>query len=309
MSDAKTVRVRVPATCANCGPGFDSIGFALAMYNELTLSLTEEEGVNFVITGDGAENIPKNEHNIVWRSVRYLLDRTRYGSIYKGGTITMNNTVPLSRGLGSSATAIVAGLEAANAFIGNVFGKRDILQFATKLEGHPDNVAPAIFGGFTVSTRYRDRVQTLSFLPRLRLKFVAAVPDFTLSTKSAREVLPSSVSMEDAVYNISRASMLVGALMSGNPYFLRNSLYDRIHEPYRCGLIPGMKSVLYAAKKAGAIGATLSGAGPTLMAYVSENDNTAEAVANAMVEAFQNNGIKSEAHILNLDTRGAYYYE
>lgn len=306
MDDAKSVSVKVPATSANCGPGFDSIGFACTMYNELTLSLTETEGLSFTVTGDGAETVPKDEHNIVWRSVRYLLDRTRYGSLYKGGSITMNNAVPLSRGLGSSATAIVAGLKAANAFIGNEFGRRDLLQFATRIEGHPDNVAPAIFGGFTVSVTYKGRVQTFSFLPKLRLKFVAAVPNFTLSTRAARDVLPEKISREDAIFNISRASMLVGALMSGNSYFLRQSLYDAIHEPYRASLIPGMRDVLYAARKNGAIGATLSGAGPTLMAYVLERDNAAEAVADAMVEAFEKNGVKSKAYILSLDTRGAY---
>lgn len=306
MAEARTVRIKVPATSANCGPGFDCIGFACTMYNEITLSLSEKPGVEFTITGDGAEAIPKDEHNIVWRSARYLLERTRYGSVYKGGVITMHNSVPLSRGLGSSATAIVAGLKAANVFIGNEFGRRDLLQMATKIEGHPDNVAPAIFGGFTASVVYKGRVQTLSFIPKLRLKFVAAVPDFTLSTKAAREVLPEKVSREDAIFNISRASMLIGALMSGNPYYLRHSLYDAIHEPYRYSLIPGMRDVLYAAKKNGAIGATLSGAGPTLMAYVSEKDNAAEGVANAMVEAFQKNGVNSKAYILSLDTRGAY---
>ncbi len=306
MAEARTVRVKVPATSANCGPGFDCIGFACTMYNELTLTLSEKEGLEFNITGDGADAIPGDEHNIVWRSARYLLERTRYGSIYKGGSITMNNNVPLSRGLGSSATAIVAGLKAANACIGNEFGRRDLLQMATKIEGHPDNVAPAIFGGFTVSVVYRGRAQTFSFLPKLRLKFVAAVPDFTLSTRAAREVLPEKISREDAIFNISRASMLVGALMSGNPYYLRQSLYDAIHEPYRISLIPGMRDVLVAAKRNGAIGATLSGAGPTLMAYVSERDNTAEAVADAMVAAFAKNGVNSKAYILSLDTRGAY---
>lgn len=308
MADTKTVRVKVPATSANCGPGFDCLGFACTMYNEFSLALTEKEGLHFTITGDGAENIPQDEYNIVWRSARYLLDRTRYGAIYKGGVISMHNAVPLSRGLGSSATAIIAGLEAANALIGNEFGRREILQFANKIEGHPDNVAPAIFGGFTSSVVYRGRVQTFAFLPKLRLKFVAAIPDFTLPTRVAREVLPDKVTREDAIFNISRASMLIAALMSGNPFYFRNSLYDAIHEPYRMSLIPGMQDVFYAAKKNGALGATLSGAGPTLMAYTLERDHIAESVADAMVEAFEKNGVKAAAHILSLDTRGAYVY-
>ncbi|MBO6179101.1 MAG: homoserine kinase [Selenomonadaceae bacterium] len=305
MGDTRTVRVKVPATSANCGPGFDSLGFACTMYNEFSLKLTEKEGLKFEITGDGADAIPADEHNVVWRSARYLLEHTHFASVYKGGVITMHNIVPLSRGLGSSATAIVAGLKAANALIGNPFGRRDLLQFATRIEGHPDNVAPAIFGGFTVSTTYKGRAQTFSFLPKLRLTFVAAVPDFTLPTKVAREVLPETVTREDAIFNISRAAMLVAALLEGNAYFLRNSLYDAIHEPYRMKLIPGMQEVFYAAKKAGALGATLSGAGPTLMAYTLERDKAASTVADAMIKAFERNGIHAKAHILSLDTRGA----
>lgn len=308
MADTKTVCVKVPATSANCGPGFDCLGFACTMHNEFSLALTEKDELSFTVTGDGAETIPKDEGNIFWRSARYLLNRTRYGAIYKGGVISMNNTVPLSRGLGSSATAIVAGLEAANALSGNGFGRRDILQFANKIEGHPDNVAPAIFGGFTSSVVYRGRVQTFAFVPKLRLKFVAAVPAFTLPTRVAREVLPDKITREDAIFNISRASMLIAALMSGNPFYLRNSLYDAIHEPYRMSLVPGMQDVFYAAKRNGALGATLSGAGPTLMAYTLERDHIAEAVADAMVDAFERNGIKAKAHILSLDTRGAYVY-
>lgn len=301
----KSIRVRVPGTSANCGPGFDTLGLACTIYNELELTLKEEPGLDFFMTGEGAENIPKDERNIVWRSVRYLLDQANIKE-FRGGIIRMKNSVPLSRGLGSSATAIVAGLKAANVLVGNRFNRREILQFATRIEGHPDNVAPAIYGGFTVNIMDRGRAQCFSFLPKLRMKMVAAVPDFPLSTRMAREVLPETVSRQDAIFNIGRSSLLVAALCRGNEFFLRRAFADALHQPYRAKLIPGMRDVFYAARRAGAMGATLSGAGPCLMAYVLERDHCSKDVGEAMVDAFRENGVKAEALVLNLDTRGAH---
>ncbi len=304
--EGKSIRIRVPGTSANCGPGFDTLGIACTIYNELELTLKEEPGLEFFMTGEGAENIPRDERNIVWRSVRYLLERANALEQFRGGIIRMKNEVPLSRGLGSSATAIVAGLKAANVLVGNRFNRRELLQFATRIEGHPDNVAPAIYGGFTVNIMERGRAQCFSFLPKLRMKMVAAVPDFPLPTRTAREVLPEEVSRKDAIFNIGRASLLVAALCRGNAYFLRRAFEDALHQPYRAGLIPGMMEVFGAARRAGALGATLSGAGPCLMAYVLERDRCARDVGEAMVEAFRENGVKAQALVLNLDTRGAH---
>ena len=194
----KCVRVRVPGTSANCGPGFDCLGLACTVYNDLELRLTREPGLSITMTGEGATNIPCDNRNIVWRSAQYLLEKAGKDKEYRGAVIHMENRVPLSRGLGSSATAIVAGLTAANALIGNPFNRREILQFATNIEGHPDNVAPAIFGGFTVNAVTNGRVDCFSFLPRFRMKFVVAVPNFPLSTRMARKVLPTEVPMKDA---------------------------------------------------------------------------------------------------------------
>ena len=303
--EEKSIRVRVPGTSANCGPGFDTLGIACTIYNELELTLREAPGVEFFITGEGAENIPQDERNIVWRSVRYLLERAKAADRFRGGIVRMKNEVPLSRGLGSSATAIVAGLKAANVLVGNMFNRRELLQFATRIEGHPDNVAPAIFGGFTVNIMNRGRAQSFSFLPKVRLKMVAAVPDFFLSTRVAREVLPDMVSRQDAIFNIGRSSILVAALCRGNEFFLRHAFEDALHQPYRSKLVPGMMEVFSAAKEAGALGATLSGAGPCLMAYVLERDHCAEKVGQAMVEAFRKNDVEAKYLVLNLDTRGA----
>lgn len=302
----RSIRVRVPGTSANCGPGFDTLGIACTIYNELELTLREEPGLEFFVEGEGAENIPRDERNIVWRSVCTLLDRAGAAEKYRGGIIRMRNQVPLSRGLGSSATAIVAGLKAANVLVGNVFNRRELLQIATKIEGHPDNVAPAIFGGFTVNVVNRGRAQCFSFLPKLRMKMVAAVPDFPLPTRTARDVLPKTVPMQDAIFNIGRASLLVASLCRGNEYFLRQAFDDALHQPYREDLVPGMRDVFYAARRAGALGAALSGAGPCLMAFVLERDHCAKGVGEAMVEAFRKKDVKAEALVLSLDTRGAH---
>ena len=301
----KSVRVRVPGTSANCGPGFDCLGLACTVYNDLELRLTREPGLSITMTGEGATNIPCDNRNIVWRSAHYLLGKAGKDKEYRGAVIHMENRVPLSRGLGSSATAIVAGLTAANALIGTPFNRREILQFATDIEGHPDNVAPAIFGGFTVNAVTNGRVDCFSFLPRFRMKFVVAVPNFPLSTRMARKVLPTEVPMKDAIFNIGRASMLVAALTRGNERYLRLGLDDALHQPYRAELIPGMYDVFKAARRAGAAGATLSGAGPCLIAYVLERRHAEEAVGKAMLEAFRKHDVEARILTLDLDTHGA----
>ena len=301
----KCVRVRVPGTSANCGPGFDCLGLACTVYNDLELRLTREPGLSITMTGEGATNIPCDNRNIVWRSAQYLLEKAGKDKEYRGAVIHMENRVPLSRGLGSSATAIVAGLTAANALIGNPFNRREILQFATDIEGHPDNVAPAIFGGFTVNAVTNGRVDCFSFLPRFRMKFVVAVPNFPLSTRMARKVLPTEVPMKDAIFNIGRASMLVAALTRGNERYLRLGLDDALHQPYRAELIPGMYDVFKAARRAGAAGATLSGAGPCLIDYVLERRHAEEAVGKVMLEAFRKHDVDARILTLNLDTHGA----
>lgn len=298
----KTIRVRVPGTSANCGPGFDAIGVACTIYNELELTFQEEPGIVFDIEGEGAGNIPRDERNIVVRSIRMILRRARRAEAVQGLRIRMKNNIPLSRGLGSSAAAIVAGLKAANTLLGNRFSRRELLQMATEIEGHPDNVAPAIFGGFTVSVVTRGRVECFSLMPCMALKLVVAVPEFPLSTKMARSVLPQAVPLKDAVFNVSRAALLVAALLKGQPRFLRNAFSDALHQPYREKLIPGMREVFQAAQKAGALGASLSGAGPCLMAYALQQE---EAVGKAMVEAFAQHGIEARALQLAIDPHGA----
>lgn len=300
------VTVRVPGTSANCGPGFDCLGLAATIYNDLELTLLEEKTLQIEARGDGAETIPADEKNIVWKAARMILERSGNGDKFKGAILKMQNNIPMSRGLGSSAAAIVAGLTAANEIVGKPFSKKEILKFATEIEGHPDNVAPAIYGGFTISTIDKMHVQTFSFLPKIRLKLIVAVPDFPLSTRIARQVLPKSVSMKDAVFNIGRASMLVAALMQGKENFLVTAFDDALHQPYRTKLVPGMQEVFQSAKKAGALGVCLSGAGPCLIAFSATNKHIENNIAVEMVQAFKRNDVQANALILDLDTRGAY---
>ncbi|MBR6012145.1 MAG: homoserine kinase [Selenomonadaceae bacterium] len=305
-TEKNRVVVRVPGTSANCGSGFDCIGLAATIYNDLDLTLLEDEKLIIESAGEGAELIPNDEKNIVWKSARLVLERAGFGEKFKGAIIRMENHIPISRGLGSSAAAIVAGLFAANEIINRPFSRNDILRFATEIEGHPDNVAPAIFGGFTVSVVDKGRVQTFSFLPKNKLKLVVAVPDFPLSTRTARQVLPKTVPMKDAIFNISRASMLIAALIKGKDNFLESAFDDALHQPYRKNLVPGMSEVFEAAKNAGALGVALSGAGPCLIAFSSEKKHIENEIATEMVQTFKKNDVQADALILNLDTRGAF---
>ena len=301
----RTVRVRVPATSANLGPGFDAFGIACTLYNETVLTLTHAPGLEITARGEGAAHIPTDERNIVWKSVQYLLERAGYDDEFRGAKIRMSNRIPLSRGLGSSATAIVAGLKAANALLDNPFNRHELLQFATDIEGHPDNVAPAIYGGFTVNTVTNGVVDCFSFLPRIFMRFVVMVPNFYLSTKEARRVLPTEIPMKDAIFNIGHAGMMVAALARGAEKFLDHAFEDALHQNYRAELIPGMFDVFAAAKQAGAYGAALSGAGPCLIAFVPERKRCTDAVADAMRDAFRAHDVQARPLFLRLDTKGA----
>lgn len=305
-SKKNTVVVKVPGTSANCGPGFDCLGLAVTIYNELELTLLEENKLVIESKGEGSESIPTDEKNIVWKSAKMILERSGQADKFKGAIIKMDNKIPMSRGLGSSAAAIVAGLFAANEIVGNKFTKQDILKFATEIEGHPDNVAPAIFGGFTVSVVENGQVQTFSFLPKIKLKLIVAVPNFQLSTRTARQVLPKTVPMKDAIFNISRASMLVAALLNGKEKFLSYAFDDALHQPYRKNLVPGMNEVFESAKKSGALGVALSGAGPCLIAFSAANKKIENDIATEMVQTFKKNNVSADALILDLETHGAF---
>jgi len=300
--EARTVKIRVPGTSANLGAGFDTLGIACSCYNELELTLYKDNRLEIEVTGEGAGDIPTDERNIVWRSIVKVLKRLGCDKEFLGAKIKMHNMVPLSRGLGSSATAIVGGIKAANEALGAPLTGQDLLKIATDIEGHPDNVAPALFGGMTISTVKNGQPETFRFMPRLNFKMVVAVPDFYLPTKAAREVLPDKISRSDAIFNIGSTAMLIAALMKGSKRFIYNAFEDKMHQPYRAELIPGMFDVFQAAKEAGAMGAFLSGAGPCLIAFTDKNEAR---VGKAMIEVFARHDVKAEYMVLSVDEEGA----
>ncbi|WP_371370856.1 homoserine kinase [Sporomusa aerivorans] len=297
---ANTVKVRVPGTTANCGPGFDAVGIACTIYNDLELTVSQEAGISLEVTGEGAGAIPADSSNVVVKAIQMVMDKT--GQHYKGISLRMKNNIPLSRGLGSSAAAIVGGLVAANELTGNRLNKETILDMATAIEGHPDNVAPAIFGGITVSIMDSGHAHYLRFLPPVDFSMVAVIPEFNLSTRAARKVLPVSIPFADAVFNVSRSALLIGSLATGELKLLLHALEDRLHQPYREQLIPGMAQVLAAARQAGALGAALSGAGPCLLAFTTENSDE---VGRAMTKAFEIHKVQAKYQVLKIDRQGA----
>lgn len=303
MMENGKVTVQVPATSANCGPGFDCLGLACTLYNEFTYEqLPLEQGVQVVSEGQGSGQLPEGRSNLAAQSFFALWEKLKQPET--GLKITCRIRVPVSRGLGSSSTAIVAGLTAANALAGNPLTKAELVTEATKIEGHPDNVAPAILGGITVNVMEDGRVESLKIPLAKPLKLVVLVPEMQLPTSRARAALPKEVSHKDAVYNTSRAALLVGSLMSGDYEFLTTALEDRLHQPYRLPLIPGAKEALEAARKAGAYNGIISGAGSTLMAYVPEDGDPMK-VGRAMEEPFKKRNIGTTIHLLDIDADGA----
>ena len=296
------VSICVPATSANCGSGFDTLGLACTLYNEVTYEITSYRGFQLEVTGEGAEYLKPCGRNLAFASfLRVWNEVTARERI--GLKVTMHNRIPMSRGLGSSSSAIVAGIYAGNILSGNRFNDDELLGFATEIEGHPDNVAPALLGGFTISYMDGRKAHSLRVEPAKPLKFIAVVPERRLPTVLARQAIPKTVSHHDAVFNTSRASLLVGALLSGEYQYLASGLEDKLHQPYRAHLIPGLDDVFEAARNAGAYNAIISGAGSTVMAYADVKADH-EKIARDMQDAFLKNNEPCAYHILDLDLDG-----
>lgn len=293
-----SVHVRVPATSANLGPGFDALGLALALYNEV--EAREADGVAVDVEGEGAGQLPRGGDNVVARGVRLAYEAS--GRPFKGVALRCLNRVPTSRGLGSSAAAWVGGLAAGNALCGGGLSRERLLALAARAEGHPDNVAAALLGGLTVSCITGDGTVTAVSLPvPLRLTWVVLIPETASSTAEARAVLPASVPRADAVFNVQRVALLVAALQSGRAEALVPALDDRLHQPYRLALFPWMPTVVAAARAAGALGCVLSGAGPALLAVIAGDG---AAVAAAMERALRTAGIAGTARAFAVDLNG-----
>jgi homoserine kinase len=209
--------------------------------------------------------------------------------------VAMYSEIPLTRGLGSSASAIVGALTAANALIGSPLSDDKLFQMAAALEGHPDNVGASLFGGIVVSAWDGVRAEHIRLEPHPRLDVLVAIPAFQLATEKARHALPSELSMADAVYNVSHSSLLVAAFATGNLGMIRHAMRDRLHQPYRAALIPGMSAILEGAADYGALGAALSGAGPTLLALVEEGSSRRGELEAFLLGTLRDEGIDADA--------------
>jgi len=292
------VHVSVPATSANLGPGFDALGLALALRNEVTAA--EAEGVSVRIEGEGAGRLARGGDNVVARGVRLAFEAA--GRRFTGCELHCLNRVPTARGLGSSAAAWVGGLVAGNALLGSPLPREALLALAARAEGHPDNVAAALLGGLTVACADGEGVTAVALPVPPALRWVALIPGVTSATAEARAVLPRTVPREDAVFNVQRVALLLASLQAGRTDALARALEDRLHQPYRLKLFPWMPDVAAAARAAGALGCVLSGAGPALLAVTTGD---AGDLGRAMEAALRAAGIAGAAHALAVDTEGA----
>lgn len=260
------VKVKVPATSANLGSGFDVAGLALTLYNTFTFELSED-GLNI----KGCPEQFCNENNLTYQAFKRAAEVC--GLEYQGVNIECSGEVPYTRGLGSSSTCIVAGIVGAFAFKDKVEERQEILELATSIEGHPDNVAPAIFGGVTVSVMEEDNVLTLNIPVKHDYRFVALIPPFTLSTEQSRAVLPQILPRKDAIKNVSHLALMVASLINGYDEGLKLGFKDRLHQPYRGDLIAGFDEIMAVLEKdEQVLGAYLSGAGPTIMTVIHADD-------------------------------------
>ncbi len=304
MSHPTSVAIAVPATTANIGPGFDCLGAALTLYNSFTFSLLDSSPTPVVITATGAEaaKVSTDASNLAYQAFAKLYDQI--GRSLPAVKIDIQLGVPLARGLGSSATAIAAGVMGANSLAGSPLNLEAVVKLAVEIEGHPDNVVPALMGGCRLAATGVNGEWQICEIPwHSSIAAIAAIPNFELSTAAARSVLPASYGRADAIFNAAHLGLLLRGLETGNADWLQAALHDRIHQPYRQALISGYEAVQQAAIAAGAYGLVISGAGPTLLALAEVTQ--AEPVQAAIATAWKNHHIDAIVTVLQIDRQGA----
>lgn len=291
------ITVKVPATSANLGPGFDTLGLALDLWNTSTFEFADDFTV--YVEGEGKGKLTQGKNNLIIRAAQKLADHV--GRQLHPFIVRCDNHIPTGSGLGSSAAATLTGLLAANALTDANVSNDVILDIATEIEGHPDNVAPALLGGLVVSTQSETRViaRKLSVTP---IHATVVLPDFHFPTKEARNSLPKKVELKDAVHNISRAVLVTEAFRTGDLTLLGEAMDDRLHQPYRLELIPGARSAMQAARQAGAAAVALSGAGPSLIALSSQAE---PGIGEAMKRVFLSDGLQARIFALKISDQGA----
>lgn len=303
VGNIRDIHIRVPATSANLGAGFDSLGIALSLYNDVYFKQSAElSTMKIEVSGEGLDEIPTVfSDNLLCQAMQRVADAAE--QTLPIGVIRLVNAIPASRGLGSSAAAIVGGVLLGNELTGKTLSQDSLLKIAADMEGHPDNVAPALLGGLCVSVMTENGGIANSLRISDELKFIVVIPEYKMSTHMARQVLPAQVSHGDAVFNVSRVAFLLTCLVTHSFDGIGIGLEDKLHVPYRIDLIPGGRQVLEAARLAGALGATISGSGSTLLAITNGNE---EKILAAMIEAFRRANITAHGHVLSSPITGAY---
>lgn len=288
------VKVMVPATSANLGPGFDFLGLALNLYDTVTFT----PATDWCVTAEGysGAELTGRADLLVCQALKRVFQEV--GQPLNGGLVHLDNRIPDAGGLGTSAAAIVGGLAAANHYLGDPLTKDDLLALAVELEGHPDNVAPALFGGLvgvvqeTITTK-KSKPYVLIEIPfPAELQVVIVVPELRVVTTQARQLLPAQVSLTQAVFNLARTGLLVGACYAQQFYLFRTAMEDALHQNQRAVLIPGFHQVIETAYQQGAVGAALSGSGPTIIALTPAADQ--QSVGTEMVSVFAQQGIEAQ---------------
>ncbi len=300
------VLVDVPSTTANLGPGFDCLGAALDLNNRFEMQRIEGSGERFelIIEGSEGSHLRGGPENLVYKAAQRVWKAAQQEPFALEARVRL--AVPPARGLGSSATAIVAGLVGANALLGNPLKKETLLELAIDIEGHPDNVVPSLLGGLCITAKAlseRWRVVRCEWINSI--KAVVAIPSIRLSTSEARRAMPKTIPIEDSVINLGALTLLLQGLRTGNGDLIADGMHDRLHEPYRWRLIKGGLAVREAAIKSGAWGCVISGAGPSLLALCPESHGTR--VSQAMVKAWEASGVASRAPVLSLQTTGSQW--
>lgn len=292
------IRIKVPATSANLGSGFDSLGLALSLYNQVWME--EYDGVD--ISSKDDTNIPKGKENLIYWSAEYLYREC--GKVLPGLKIIQENNIPMTRGLGSSSACIVAGLLGANRFLGNPLSLNELENMAMKIEGHPDNTTPALTGGLVTSAMDCGRIYSVTVPVASNIRFAVFIPPFELKTEIARGVLPESYSRSDAVFNLSRSALMTAALFSGSLENLRVAVDDRLHQPYRKKFIPGIDDVFRLTYELGSFGTYISGAGPSIISII--DDKSEKTFELHAMNALKEKGIDGwQFKILKTDDDGA----
>lgn len=276
------IKVRVPASSANMGPGFDCMGVALSLYSEVCIEEIDSDEVKLEVLDESKDFLPTDKRNYVYAAMERVF--AEVGKKFSGYRITIDNAIPITRGLGSSSSGIVAGLAGANYILGNPLTDEKLLKIACDIEGHPDNVAPALFGGFVVSFVDSDEVFYIKTDVSSELKFVALIPDFYFRTKKSRNVLPKYVSHKNAVYNVAHAAYVASAFMKGDFTHIGSGIKDRLHQGYRISHIKDCDYAMRLCRRNGADACYLSGAGPTIMSIITGDESAFEEKMNRVLQ-------------------------